>query len=451
MLLKKLRVDNYLGLVAASSVIRPGVARSGMMREYINRFRFPEKRKEAHPMLLKIMPETFGVMVYQEDVIKVAHYFAGLDLGEADVLRRGMSGKFRSREEFAKAQQAFFDKAQDKGHPFALVAEVWRQVESFAGYAFAKGHSASYAVESYQSLFLKAYYPLEYMVATINNFGGFYRTEIYVHEARLHGGKIEAPCVNMSGAETVIYSKIIYLGLGLVKDLEHNTIKQLLQCRQEEGPFASLQQFVNRVPISLEQITLLIRVGAFRFCAKDKKNLLWDAHLLLGSRKKKIATTRSLFETNIKEYNLPKLYTDKNEDAFDEIQLIGFPLRDPFNLLIDDPRDEILARELPHRIGQKVKVMAYLVTIKNTKTQKGESMYFGTFIDRHGQWIDTVHFPPIAQKYPFRGHGIYAIYGTVAEEFDCINIECIAMKKMDIIEDPRYAESNMSTRIKQRV
>ena len=159
MLLKKLQVDNYLGLVAASSVIRPGVAKSGMMREYILRYRFPERRKDAHPVLLEIMPETYGVMVYQEDVIKVAHYFGGLTLGEADRLRRGMSGKFRSREEFLKVKQQFFDNCKHDGKPDDLIADIWRQIESFAGYAFAKGHSASYAVESYQSLFLKAYYP----------------------------------------------------------------------------------------------------------------------------------------------------------------------------------------------------------------------------------------------------------------------------------------------------
>ena len=126
-------------------------------------------------------------MVYQEDVIKVAHKFAGLDLGEADVLRRGMSGKFRSREEFSRARQTFIDRAIDRGHTPDDVADVWRQVESFAGYAFAKGHSASYAVESYQSLYLKAHHPVEYMAACINNFGGFYRTEFYVHEARRRG------------------------------------------------------------------------------------------------------------------------------------------------------------------------------------------------------------------------------------------------------------------------
>ena len=107
MLLKKLCVDHYLGLVAASSVIRPGVARSGMMREYILRFRYKQKREDAHPLMLEIMPDTYGVMVYQEDVIKVAHYFAGLSLAEADVLRRGMSGKFRSRMEFQRVQDKF--------------------------------------------------------------------------------------------------------------------------------------------------------------------------------------------------------------------------------------------------------------------------------------------------------------------------------------------------------
>ena len=167
MLLKKLKVDTYLGLVAASSIIRPGVSNSGMMREYIVRFTDPERRQAAHPVLLDIMPDTFGVMVYQEDVIKVAHYFAVLSLGEADVLRRGMSGKFRSREEFKNVENQYFENCKARGYSLELAQDIWRQIESFAGYAFAKGHSASYAVESYQSLYLKAHYPLEYMVARL--------------------------------------------------------------------------------------------------------------------------------------------------------------------------------------------------------------------------------------------------------------------------------------------
>ena len=279
MLLKKLQVDNYLGLVAASSVIRPGVAKSGMMREYILRYRNPERRKDAHPILLDIMPETYGVMVYQEDVIKVAHHFGGLTLGEADMLRRGMSGKFRSRDEFSKVKKQFFNNCEQKGHSLKLTSEIWRQIESFAGYAFAKGHSASYAVESYQSLFLKAYYPLEYMVATLNNSGGFYRPELYVHEARMHGGIIHAPDINKSYYETSIEQHIIYLGFSVLRDFERKMAKKIVLERQNNGLFLSLDDFIDRVAISLEQISILVKVNAFQTFHKNKRELLWQAYM----------------------------------------------------------------------------------------------------------------------------------------------------------------------------
>ena len=136
----------------------------------------------------ELLEETYGVMVFQEDVIKVAHHFAGLDMGEADVLRRAMSGKYRGRKEFERIREKFFANCKDLGHPDAIAKEVWRQIESFGGYSFSKAHSASFAVESYQSLYLKTYYPMEFMVAVINNFGGFYATELYFHELKRAGG-----------------------------------------------------------------------------------------------------------------------------------------------------------------------------------------------------------------------------------------------------------------------
>jgi DNA-directed DNA polymerase III PolC len=198
MLLRKLEASSYLDLVAASSIIRPGVASSGMMREYILRFRDPSRRAYVHEKIGELMSETFGIMVYQEDVIKVAHYFAGLSLAESDVLRRGMSGKFRGRAEFQVAKEKFFSNCDASGYEPAVTMEVWRQIESFAGYSFSKGHSASYAVESFQSLYLKAYFPKEFMVGVINNFGGFYRTEYYIHEARMSGATVLPPCINQS-------------------------------------------------------------------------------------------------------------------------------------------------------------------------------------------------------------------------------------------------------------
>ena len=440
MLLKKLQVDNYLGLVAASSVIRPGVANSGMMREYILRYRNPERRKDAHPVLLSIMPETYGVMVYQEDVIKVAHYFGGLDLGEADMLRRGMSGKFRSRDEFQKVKQQFFDNCKDDGKPEVLVKEIWRQIESFAGYAFAKGHSASYAVESYQSLFLKAYYPLEYMVATLNNGGGFYSVELYVHEARMHGAIIEAPCINLSRHKTIIKKRTIYLGFTFLRSLETTTVKRILLERERHGNFKSLDDFVDRVPISVEQISILIKINAFRFTTINKRELLWQAHLKI-SKVPIQEDIMTLFKTERISYETPELKSSDLENAFDEFELLGFPLCNPFQLLIKNSRNQLRAKDLYHYKNRRITIEGYLITTKNTKTVNGKTMCFGTFLDRDGYFVDTVHFPPIAAKFPFRGKGVYTIAGRVMEEFECITIEVSAMYRLATIEDPRYADT----------
>jgi DNA polymerase-3 subunit alpha len=221
-LLKKLRCDEYLTLVAASSIIRPGVSSSGMMREYIYRFNNPGKFTYLHPIMEQQLKETYGVMVYQEDVLKVCHHFAGLDLGDADVLRRAMSGKYRSKDEFQRIVNKFFHNCQEKGYPEEVTREVWRQIESFAAYSFSKAHSASYAVESYQSLYLKAYFPKEFMVAVLNNFGGFYSAWVYINEARRWGAVIHTPCVNHSGNHTRIIGKDIYLGFVYVNGLEQD-------------------------------------------------------------------------------------------------------------------------------------------------------------------------------------------------------------------------------------
>lgn len=440
MLLRKLQVEDYLGLVAASSVIRPGVAKSGMMHEYIKRFRHPETRKEAHPVLLDLMPETFGVMVYQEDVIKVAHYFAGLTLGEADKMRRGMSGKFRSREEFQAVKRKFFKNCQEqKGHSYELTAEVWRQTESFAGYAFAKGHSASYAVESYQCLFLKAYYPLEFMVATINNYGGFYSTELYMLEAKAMGGIIQAPCVNRSYVATTIDVKDIYLGFHLLKSFDHHLGERIENERSISGLFEDMDDFLERVPIGIEMLSILIRINAFRFTGKNKRELLWEAHFKLTKQDKE-SFRRDLFRVRPKEYQLPELLSSIEEDMFDQIELLGFPLQSAFKILVEENTAPVSAEELKDHIGKKVWIKGYLIHAKRTNTSGGQRMYFGTFLDDSGAWLDTVHFPDVAARYRFRGKGVYKVHGTVTSEYDCILIEADYMEKMQVIEDPRYAE-----------
>ena len=441
MLLTKLRADDYLRLVAASSIIRPGVSQSGMMNEYIRRFHDEDRREKARkeiPDLYAILEETYGVMVYQEDVIKVAHYFAGLSLSEADVLRRGMSWKFRERTRFDKVKNQFFDNCRAKEHSEKVIEDIWKQIESFASYAFAKGHSASYAVESYQALFLKAYWPIEYMAATINNGGGFYRTEVYIHQARLNGATIELPCVNRSGGLCSVVGSTLYIGLGFLNGLEHETVNALVMERSRSGVFSGLRDLIKRVPVSLEQLRILIRIGAFRFTGKGKKELLWDVYFLLAHTKR-TKPVRTLFSVEEKEFRLPALWNHALEDAFDEMELLGFPLSvSPFALLQEQPDLPLHAADLKIHVGKEVRMLGYLIHIKHTQTHKGERMNFGTWRDRDGRWLDTVHFPDSAMKQPFRGPGCYIISGKVINEFGFISIDVQELERLPMksMEEP---------------
>lgn len=435
MLLAKLQADDYLRLVAASSIIRPGVSKSGMMNEYIRRYRSEEAREKARkdlPELYELLKETYGVMVYQEDVIKVAHFFAGLSLAEADYLRRGMSWKFKQRNEFARVKDNFFINCMKKGYSEKIINDIWLQIESFANYAFSKGHSASYAVESFQALYLKAYFPLEYMVATLNNGGGFYRPELYVHEARRHGAEIMPPDINKSGFLSEIEGNKIYLGLGMVAGLELNVINAVEKERIENGNYSSLYDFAKRLPVSIEQLRILIRAGAFNFTGKNKKELLWDAHSCYRPLKNLIRE-KELFDVKPKQYTLPELTNAWQDNAFDEIELLGFSLCSPFLLLRDKIPTTLTAKELQGFIGKIVEITGYLITTKRTSTFKGEKMYFGTFIDTEGDWLDTVHFPKSAAQFPFQGRGCYLLKGMVKEEFDFVFIDIFQMHRLPMI------------------
>lgn len=435
MLLTKLKAEKYLGLVAASSIIRPGVAKSGMMREYVLRFRNPHLIEErAHPILLDIMPETYGIMVYQEDVIKVAHYFADLTLEEADHLRRGMSGKYRSREEFQLTKKKYFENCAKKGISKKDTNDVWNQIESFAGYAFSKGHSASYAVESYQSLYLKAHYPLEFMVSVINNFGGFYRTEIYLHEARMNGATIEPPCVNRSLAEATLRGTNILLGFMFLTDLNQEHINAIIEERNRFGEYKNLQNFILRADIPLNQLKTLIKADAFRFTGKTSKELFWELHLYMQEVENADKKT-PMFEEK-PDVKLPRLKVSELETAFQQIDVFGFYLTNPFNMLYSIPIDVIYAKQLKENLGRKVNMVGYLVAKKYVESSKGV-MYFGTFLDLHGDFFDTVIFPNTAEKYAFEGIGVYSIQGKVVEEYDFFSLETISMERL-AIKNPEF-------------
>jgi len=447
-LLKKLKCDNYRTLVAASSIIRPGVARSGMMKEYIFRFHNPDKFTYLHPVMEEQLKETYGVMVYQEDVLKICHHFAGLDLADADVIRRAMSGKYRSKKELQRIVDKFFENCRTAGYPEEVTKEVWRQIESFAGYSFSKAHSASYAVESYQSLYLKAHFPMEFITGVINNFGGFYSTWVYFNEAKVSGANLHVPCVNRSEYKTSIRGTDIFLGFIHVNNLEAEVGKAIEEGRvvkneeetvKSERFYTSLEDFISRVPITLDQLITLIRVGAFRFTGKPKASLLWEVHMLVGKNHVPEQTGEMAFAAiPPRRFELPALEQNLVADVYDEIELLGFPVSySYFDLLVTGFRGDILAHEMDNHVGKSLRMLGLLVTIKYVRTIKKEWMHFGTFIDVNGRFFDTVHFPKAVAEYPFKGDGVYLIKGKITEEFGFPSMTVEKMAKMPLRADPR--------------
>ena len=432
-LLKKLQCDDYLTLVAASSIIRPGVAQSGMMRQYIYRFHHPDNFEYLHPLMKELLEETFGVMVYQEDVIKVAHHFGGLDLAEADVLRRAMSGKYRGKKQFEDIKKNFFMNCRKREYPDEITTEVWRQIESFGGYSFSKAHSASFAVESYQSLFLKTYFPIEFMVSVINNFGGFYTRELYFHELKKTGAFIHAPCLNRSAYLTTISGKIVFIGFIHIQGLEEQLMKDVIENRRQWGDFRNLSDFNDRIYTGIEQINILIRVGAFHFTGKSKKELLWEANFL-HKKNKTISHSGFLFREEIQNFHLPELAQHPLDDALDEIELLGFPLCNIFELVNENPLDFSPARELPQNLGKEVSILGWLVSSKSVNTIDHQTMHFHTFLDGDGEWLDTISFPNISRYYPVTGKGCYAMKGKVVEEFGVYAVEVKECRKIGLRE-----------------
>ena len=451
MLMTKLQTSNYLELVAASSVIRPGVSSSGMMKAYIDRHRDPSRRAEANHELLRILPETYGVMVYQEDVIRVAHEYAGLSLAEADVLRRGMSGKFRSRTEFQAVETQFFTNCAQRGYAPEESREIWRQIESFAGYAFAKGHSASYAVESFQSLYLKAYFPVPFMVANVNNGGGYYRAEHYLQEARRHGARIEPPCINDGRTFTVLRQGLrVILGTDRIRSFDAEFGHRIYRARQEGGPFSDFDDFVDRLhrpgePIPLEALLLLIRAEAFRFTGRPARTLLWAAHRRLGHRPPP-APGPSLFDTLATPKpappEVPILETSDLERSYEQIELFGFPLCDPFSLFeLPKIQRTIQPENWPQSHGSRTEILGYLVSLKNTKTVRADWMQIGTFEDRRGHIFDVVLFPPAVARHAIRRRGIYRMSGRISVEYGYASLDVQHLERCTAKLDPRFDET----------
>ncbi len=244
-------------LVIHSSIIRPAANR--YIQEYIRRLH-GAPYEPLHPSLKELLAETYGILVYQEDVVRVAMALAGFNWAEADGLRKVISKK--SPAQLSDYRKRFVDGCRQRGIAEEVVKAVWDMFISFSGYSFCKPHSASYALVSFKSAYLKAHYPAEFMAAVISNGGGYYSTLAYISEARRMGITVLGPDINESDWNYRGAGKTIRMGLQQLQNIRQDTVQGILDERSRNGPFTSLEDFLRRVQLTPADGSVLVKSGA---------------------------------------------------------------------------------------------------------------------------------------------------------------------------------------------
>lgn len=243
------------------------------------------------------------------------------------------------------------------------------------------------------------------------------------------GAKIHLPCVNRSDYLTTLNGRTIFMGFVHLQGLEQQFVERFLAERAARGPFASLEDFIARVSFKIEQLVLLIRGGAFDFTRKPKAELLWQAHLSKSDGKKEQPET--LFQLENQHFEFPDFKTNALQNAYDEMELYGFPVTLTwFDLLKTNFRGELMACQMLNFVGKRYRMLGKLVTVKNFRTCKGDPMALATFIDATGEAFDTVHFPQTLKAWPFQGDGVYLLLGKVTEEFGQPSLEVEKMARL---------------------
>jgi DNA polymerase-3 subunit alpha len=257
-------------LTALNSLYRPGPIQGGMIEDFIERKWGRKKIEFELPELEPLLKETFGVIVYQEQVMQIANRLAGYSLGDADLLRRAMGKK--DSEAMAKQRERFVRGAIERGFPQKKVEKLFDLMEQFAGYGFNKSHSAAYALLAYQTAYLKTHYPVEFMAALLTSVSGSTDDVVkYINECREMGIPVEPPDINVSDAYFTPHGDAIRFGLAAVKNVGHNAIESIVAARKEIGSFNSIFQFCEEVDLHLlnkRVIESLIKSGAMDSLAR---------------------------------------------------------------------------------------------------------------------------------------------------------------------------------------
>ncbi len=440
LLCAKSRAESFELLVLNTSIIRP--ASNRYITIYLERLH-GAPYQPLDPSLRDTLAETFGVMVYQEDVVNVCAKFAGMPLSTGDGLRKALSKK-RPLKQLAAYAEEFFAGAASLGRDPEIAVKVWEMVMSFAGYSFCKGHSCSYIRVAQHSCYLRAHHPAEFMAAVLANGGGFYHPFAYIAEAMRMGLTIRPPDVNASEFRTTGRDRELRVGFQFIKGLSADAVERIEQARVGPAsvpvragatrPFPSFDDFRTRTGLRPDDLRLLVKVGALDSIAEGmtRPMLLWaidaEAAAATGSPSRATGAQASLATLGavppaapprLREYS-----AERRRRA--EYELLGFTTEShPMALYREElARFRVVpTTELHKHVGRSVLAAGMLTTAKPVHTIKDEPMEFATFDDGHGL-IEAVLFPRI---YHERGHvlfdqGPFIFRGKVEQEFGAITL-----------------------------
>jgi DNA-directed DNA polymerase III PolC len=433
-LLLKLQCRDFPTLVAASSIIRPGISSSGMMQAYIARyhaFRACGEHDPAwylHPLLQEMFAETYGVMAYQEDVLRIAQRLAGMSAADADGLRKAMTKK-GAHKRLPEWRAALLKGLQDFGLSPTVALELWRQIESFGGYSFCKAHSASYAEVSFRSAYLRAHHPAEFMASVLRNHGGFYATFAYVAEALRMGLAVLLPCVNRGAAGFRARGKFLRVGLQEIQGVGEALIQRILAQRDRAGPFIGMDDFTQRIRPQREELDRLARAGALDGLPDGytrPERMRWVALYQRASGTSAVREARLFVEPRVPRPPAAAEFSRQRLLAMEE-QALGYLVSaHPLELHQEAIRAAkvLPAKQLAAHAGKRVRLVGWQVTQKPVRTKHGDAMLFLSFEDTTALY-ETVMFPQVYKRLaPWTlTRGPYVLEGVARADYGAITVE----------------------------
>jgi DNA polymerase-3 subunit alpha len=420
-LLKRLEPDSFDDIVAVLALYRPGPLKSGLVDSYINRKHGREPIEYPFPELEPILKETYGVWVYQEQIMKASQILAGFTPGEADTLRKAIGKK--KKEVMQEMREKFIKGAVERGYPEKKIVELWEDIEKFASYSFNKSHSVAYGYLSYWTAYMKVYYPEEFFAVKFSMEKSDRKFINLINDARTNFGiQILPPDINKSDADFVIEDrKKIRFGLARIKGVGEETARLIVSKRN--GRWKSLADFVKSVKVNKKVLEALIKAGAFDFTGMSRAEMLSKL-----SEKDSLYTTRGLFQTG------QKVQEDQSKY---EREVLGFYLAqhplDPYEKLLNG---KVVPLENIEDLEEGEYTFAGVISeLKVKKNSKGSLYAVFNLIDKTGIG-EVVLWSEIYEenKEKLKDDELVVVHGTLVEDQETETLKIVAKEIYSIEE-----------------